>query len=84
MLAGLSPKMPCHGLNGNSIPPQPVTWASAQCVTMEDGCQFVIPGHEVPGSSGQSPANPPDPCAGHIFLDGFERGDTSAWAITVP
>lgn len=73
------------GLGGTSIPPQPVTWASAQCVTMDTGCMFVIPGHEVPGSSGQAPADPPDPCAvTEIFADGFESNDTSAWTTPTP
>ena len=50
------------GLEGTSIPPQPITWASAQCVTTETGCTFIIPGHGVPGSGGQGPVDPPDPC----------------------
>ncbi|MCH9646819.1 MAG: hypothetical protein K0U98_01195 [Deltaproteobacteria bacterium] len=50
------------GLGGTSIPPQPVSWSSAKCVTLNTGCRFTIPGHEVPGSNGQGPANAPDPC----------------------
>ncbi len=42
------------GLGGNPIPPQPATWDSAQCVTMDTGCRFMILGHEVPGASGQA------------------------------
>ncbi|MEE8522388.1 MAG: hypothetical protein V3T72_00535 [Thermoanaerobaculia bacterium] len=72
------------GLDGTSIPPQPVTWASAICVTMDTGCTFIIPGHEVPGSSGEAPANPPAlpgcETGGEIFSDGFEAGDTSDWS----
>ena len=51
------------GLEGSSNPPQPVTWAPARCVTRDTGCTFTIAGHEVPGSSGQAPANPPSPCS---------------------
>ena len=73
------------GLDGTSIPPQPVTWASAQCVTMDTGCRFIIPGHEVPGSSGQAPSEPPDPCAfGDLFSDGFESGNASRWSGVTP
>jgi hypothetical protein len=37
--------------------------APARCVTRDTGCTFTIAGHEVPGSSGQAPANPPSPCS---------------------